>query len=142
MLKPFNDQSVAAIAPIVLSREGTIENSARQFPTLWRFIKRILFRDRSLDYKVENFPYPVDWVAGMFVVFRREAYKKIGGFDDRRFYMYLEDADICFRLMKNGWKTLVIPSVSVVHLAQRKSSLNLRHMRWHAVSAFRYITRF
>ena len=140
LLKPFKDKSVAAIAPIVLSGEGTIEDSARHFPTLWRFFKRLLLKNRILDYKVEDFPYQVDWVAGMFVVFRREAYKTIGGFDDRRFFMYLEDADICFRLMKNGWKTLVNPSVSVVHLAQRKSLRNLKHMRWHAVSAFRFIT--
>ena len=76
----------------------------------------------------------------MFVVFRREAYQEVGGFDDRRFFMYLEDADICRRLAREGWKVLVNPNVQVIHMAQRASRRNLKHMRWHITSAFRFLT--
>jgi GT2 family glycosyltransferase len=140
LLSPFHDQSVAAVAPVVLSIEGKVEDSARRFPTLMRFAKRVLLRQRVADYNVELVPYPVDWVAGMFVVFRRDAYQKIGGFDDRRFFMYLEDADICRRLDKFGYRVMVNPNVQVIHMAQRASRQNLKHIRWHAVSALRYLT--
>jgi N-acetylglucosaminyl-diphospho-decaprenol L-rhamnosyltransferase len=140
LLSPFNNESVATVAPTVISGDGKLEDSARYFPTLFRFAKRFFFRQRSSDYEVQPVPYPVDWVAGMFVVFRREAFKEIGGFDDRRFYMYLEDADICRRLAKKGWQVLVNPNVQVIHLAQRASRRNLKHMRWHAVSALRFLT--
>jgi N-acetylglucosaminyl-diphospho-decaprenol L-rhamnosyltransferase len=140
LLSPFRDESAAAVAPIVLSSDGKVEDSARRFPTLMRFAKRVLLKQRDADYNVQTVPYPVDWVAGMFVVFRRDAYQQIGGFDDRRFFMYLEDADICSRLGKIGWKVMVNPNVQVVHMAQRASRRNLKHMRWHAVSALRYLT--
>jgi N-acetylglucosaminyl-diphospho-decaprenol L-rhamnosyltransferase len=140
LLSPFNCQAVAAVAPVVLSVDSKIEDSARRFPTLIRFAKRIILGRRSADYKVERVPYPVDWVAGMFVVFRRDAYQKINGFDDRRFFMYLEDADICHRLFRTGWKVLVNPNVQVIHMAQRASHRNLKHMRWHITSAFRFLT--
>jgi len=140
LLLPTNDQSVAAVAPVVLSGDGKVEDSARRFPTFMRFAKRVLLRRRDADYNVGAVPYPVDWVAGMFVLFRREAYQQVGGFDDRRFFMYLEDADICRRLGKIGWKVMVNPDVQVVHMAQRASRRNLKHMRWHAVSALRYLT--
>jgi GT2 family glycosyltransferase len=78
----------------------------------------------------------------MFVVFRQDAFLKIDGFDERRFFMYLEDADICRRLLDNGWKTLINPSEQVIHMAQRASRRNLKHMRWHAVSAFRFLSGF
>jgi len=140
LLSPFENEKVGAVAPIILSGEGKIEDSARRFPTLIRFAKRVLLRQRGSDYKVETAPYPVDWVAGMFVIYRRDAYQKIGGFDDRRFFMYLEDADICCRLIKSGWQTMINPDFQVVHMAQRASRRDLKHMRWHAVSAFRYLT--
>jgi GT2 family glycosyltransferase len=137
---PFENQKVAAVAPVILAGDGAVEDSARHFPTLLRFTKRVLLRQRNSDYKLETYPYPVDWVAGMFVVYSRVAYQIIGGFDDRRFFMYLEDADICRRLQKEGWAVLVNPAVNVTHLAQRASRRNLKHMYWHAVSTFRYLT--
>lgn len=140
LLSPFQDQAVAAVAPVVLSIEGEVEDSARRFPTLFRLVKRVLFRQRQADYQVESLPYSVDWVAGMFAVFRRDAYEQIGGFDDRRFFMYLEDTDICRRLQKIGWKIMVTPSVSVIHIAQRASRRSLKHLRWHLVSTLRYLT--
>lgn len=140
LMSPFHDQSVAAVAPVVLSGDGKVEDSARRFPTFMRFAKRVLLKQRDADYNVGAVPYPVDWVAGMFVLFRREAYQEIGGFDDRRFFMYLEDADICRRLGKIGYRVMVNPNVQVIHMAQRASRRNLKHMRWHAVSALRYLT--
>ena len=140
LLAPFKNQTIAAVAPLVLSSAGKIEDSARRFPTLSRFAKRVLLRKRESDYKIEAAPYPVDWVAGMFVIYRRDAYQEVGGFDDRRFFMYLEDADICRRLKINGWSTVLNPDVQVIHMAQRASRRNLKHMRWHAISALRYLT--
>lgn len=140
LLSPFHDQSVAAVAPVVLSRDGDVEDSARRFPTLMQFAKRVLLRRRNGDYNVGPVPYVVDWVAGMFIVFRRDAYQNIRGFDDRRFFMYLEDADICRRLGKIGYSVMVNPNVQVIHLAQRASHRNLEHMRWHMVSVLRYLT--
>jgi N-acetylglucosaminyl-diphospho-decaprenol L-rhamnosyltransferase len=142
LLAPFENPAVAAVAPVVLSSIGGIEDSARRFPTLMRFAKRVLFRWRNSDYKHDATPFPVDWVAGMFVVFRRDAYQEIGGFDDRRFFMYLEDADICRRISLKGWQVIVNPNSKVVHMAQRASRRNLKHMRWHVISAFRYLTGF
>ncbi|WP_081007654.1 MULTISPECIES: glycosyltransferase [Comamonas] len=140
LLSPFEDQSIAAIAPLILSKEGKVEDSARRFPTLFRLIKRVVFGKRTSDYGVSADPFLVDWVAGMFVVFRRSAYKNISGFDDRRFFMYLEDADICRRLKQKGLQTVVNPKVQVVHLAQRASRKNFQHMRWHIVSTLRFLT--
>lgn len=140
LLAPFQDSDVAAVAPVVLSGDGNIEDSARRFPTVMRLAKRVLLRQRHADYPAQQHSFSVDWVAGMFVVFRRSAYEAVEGFDDRRFFMYLEDADICRRIGIKGWRVLVNPNVEVIHMAQRASRRNLTHMRWHAVSAFRYLT--
>lgn len=142
LLIPFEMDNVAAVAPIVLSIEGAIEDNARRFPSLYRLVKRVFSRNRSLDYVYKVNPFLVDWVAGMFVVFRAKAFGQINGFDSSRFYMYLEDADICYRLNKAGWRVMLNPQVNVIHIAQRESHRKLRYMAWHLVSAFRYLTGF
>jgi GT2 family glycosyltransferase len=140
LISPFVRQEVAAVAPVVLSGSGEIEDSARRFPTLLRFAKRVVLRQCKPDYIPSCVPYSVDWVAGMFIVFRGDVYERIGGFDDRRFFMYLEDTDICRRIHKDGWQVMLNPKVSVYHMAQRSSHRNIKHMRWHVVSAFRYLS--
>lgn len=140
LLIPFENENVAAVAPIVLSKDGNVEDSARKFPTLLRLARRLLLKERGGDYKIGMEPFSVDWVAGMFVVFRSDVFKQISGFDDRRFFMYMEDADICQRLKESGFQVVVNPGVQVTHMAQRASRRNLRHMRWHVTSAFRYLT--
>ncbi len=136
----FEAVDVAAVAPLVYSAENTIEDSARRFPTVFQLFRRVVLRRRHTDYEVGEMPIDVDWVAGMFVVFRTEAFRNIGGFDDRRFFMYMEDVDICRRLRIAGWVVVLNPKVKVIHMAQRASRRNIKHMKWHAVSAFRYLT--
>ena len=74
----------------------------------------------------------------MFLLFDAAAYRSVGGFDER-YFMYLEDADICRRLWSKGRRVLAAPSVSVVHDAQRASSYNLKHMYWHGISMVKFL---
>jgi len=140
LLKVLEDPSVGACAPLVLNIHGAIEDSARRFPTVVRLARRVILRDRRPDYQCSDRPVTVDWVAGMFVVFRRQALNMIGGFDARRFFMYFEDVDLCARLQQMGWKVCMQPATYVVHDAQRASHRDLKHLRWHLTSALRYLT--
>jgi hypothetical protein len=83
--------------------------------------------------------YP-EWVAGMFMMFRNSAYKKLNGFDEH-FFLYYEDVDICVRAWKVGLKVLACPSVSVVHDARRESRRNIRYLWWHLTSMIRYFVK-
>lgn len=140
LLMPFDDPNVGGVAPKVVSSDGRLEDSARRFPTVWRLLCRLLLRRRAPDYALNSVPVDVDWAAGMFVVFRPEMFKALGGFDDRRFFMYFEDVDICRRLHQRGWRVVVQPAISVVHDAQRASHRSLMHLRWHLTSAVRFLT--
>jgi GT2 family glycosyltransferase len=134
----FNNSRVGACAPLILSSQGTIEDSARRFPTFSRLVARIALGRRASDFNIARDAHEVDWAAGMFVAYRSVAYSKINGFDER-YFMYMEDADICRRLSRAGWTTVVTPEVSVVHDARRASRRNMRHLRWHIGSAFRFL---
>jgi GT2 family glycosyltransferase len=77
------------------------------------------------------------WVAGMFMLFRAPAFRAVGGFDEK-FYMYVEDADICARLHLGGWAVAVNESVRVLHDAQRASDRQWRALGWHWASLLRW----
>lgn len=103
--RAMTGEPVGACAPIVLSPSGRVEDSVRRFPSLLRLAVRVLLRRRQADYPHDACTtIPVDWAAGMFVVFARETFAAVAGFDTR-YYMYFEDADICRRL----WACLSLP---------------------------------
>lgn len=76
------------------------------------------------------------WVAGMFMLLRREAYTELGGFDER-YFMYCEDFDLCARLRLAGWQIQVQDDAQVLHEAQRASNTALRPLLWHLTSLLR-----
>ncbi len=138
MFAPFVSPTVGAVAPKVLSPGGGMEDSVRHYPTIGRLLKRVVLRRREADYVIPNQLLQVDWAAGMFVMFRSRAFEAVGGFDTR-YFMYMEDADVCRRLKLNGWQTILQPTTSVIHDAQRASRKSLRHLRWHLASAIRFL---
>lgn len=131
---------VGAVAPKVLNSCGAIEDSARRFPTFTRLALRVLLRRRDLNYHLNGSEaVEVDWVAGMFVAFPKIAFESVCGFDER-YFMYMEDADICLRLRRRGYSVVVDSSTIVVHNAQRASRRSFRHLSWHIRSALRFLT--
>lgn len=137
-----SDSYIGACAPVVLSSKGTIEDSVRYYPTTFLLIKRIVRRlfklNNTPDYTWTTSPIMVDWVAGMFIIFRREAFKSVQGFDER-YFMYLEDADICRRMKNKGWDIYLQPKLKVIHDAQRASLKKLSHFKWHLRSTVRIL---
>lgn len=134
--------SVGACAPVVVSSKRTIEDSVRYYPTTLLLIKRIIRRllklNNAPDYVWTDSPIKVDWAAGMFVIFKREAFKSVKGFDER-YFMYYEDADICKRMKHKGWNVFLHPKFTVIHDAQRASWKSLRHLKWHVSSILRVL---
>jgi N-acetylglucosaminyl-diphospho-decaprenol L-rhamnosyltransferase len=56
-----------------------------------------------------------NWVSGAAVWLRRSALDEIGGWDER-YFMYVEDVDLCWRLRSAGWRVAYEPGGEVTHL--------------------------
>jgi N-acetylglucosaminyl-diphospho-decaprenol L-rhamnosyltransferase len=124
-------------APLVLSKDGEVEDSFRKFPTWSQLLSRLHRRARVPDYFVgEEVVYP-DWVAGMFMLFPVQTFRQLRGFDEQ-YFLYYEDVDICGRLRLLGQEVALCPQAKVTHHAQRASHRNFRYFRWHLKSMSRF----
>jgi GT2 family glycosyltransferase len=141
---------VGVVAPLIREADGTIQPSARRFPGISTVLGgRSTWLTRAMPgnpWSARNLltgpdvrePISVDWVSGACMLIRREAFEQVGGFDDQ-FFMYWEDADLCRRLQRAGWKTMYHPGVAVKHTAGRASAhAPVQAQRAFHQSVFRY----
>lgn len=142
LLSRCTDQSIAIIAPLIVNLRGTVEDSARFFPTPWGLVKK-LFGHYDGVYPVKNdqrlgFP---DWVAGMFLLIRADKYAELAGFDES-FFLYYEDVDLCARAWKKDYAVALCQEVRVIHDARRSSHYELEFFKWHVMSALRFFMKY
>jgi len=137
LLDCLQDTSIGVAAPLVVGEQGEIEDSARRFPTPFKILCKAFGGCRGGDYAVKDEVIFPDWVGGMFMLFHRETFKALGGFDER-YFLYYEDVDLCARLTLHGYKIALCPTAQVVHHAQRSSHRNLKYLTWHVTSMMRF----
>jgi len=128
----------AIVAPRITDPAGRTEDSARRFPSAASLVAKALGRAPALDYPIGSAAFSPDWVAGMFMLFRSQAFQAAGGFDER-YFLYYEDVDICARLRREGYEVRLVPGAAAVHDARRASRRDWQHRAWHARSMLRYL---
>lgn len=57
----------------------------------------------------------VDIVVGCFLLIRRALWAELGGFDPR-YFMYGEEADLCLRAAKMGYRPRITPQAEIMHI--------------------------
>jgi len=141
LLEELQSLGGAVIAPAVVGPTGLFEDNVRDFPTMRSLAAKLIWRmDGCHPGLLGNQAFFGDWVAGMFMLFRRDAFGSVGGFDEK-FFLYYEDVDICARLWRGGWSVVVFPGVQVIHHARRTSRHHPGYMRWHLASMIRFFLK-
>jgi len=116
------------LTPRILEPDKSTPEQHRRIITPLEILTR-----RKPGYSIPAVP---DWIPGLFMLFRSEAYAEIKGFDER-FFMYGEDFDICARTQLAGWELQVGEDLLARHDAQRASHASRRHLWWHVTSLLR-----
>ena len=93
---------------------------SRQLP--FRFLKKYedhyLMLDEDLSQEQE-----IDFCTGCFFVIRTQVLRQVGGFD-RRYFMYVEDADLTRKVLAQG-KAVYWPGATVIHAWHRNPKKKL-----------------
>lgn len=63
-----------------------------------------------------------DFVTGALLITKTEVLKKVGLFDEK-YFMYLEDVDLCHRINLAGYQLLFDPKIKIWHKVGRSSAI-------------------
>ena len=107
----------------LIEDDGHISRTCARFPGPKHFFARATGLDRILprlfkshfmtewDHAVSR---RVDHVIGAFYLIRRDVFERLGGFDGR-FFVYLEDLDLSFRVYGHGYRIMYLADAQAYH---------------------------
>ncbi len=91
-----------------------------------------------LGYLDKDEIHEVDVLAGAFMMLRKKVIEKTGLLDEA-FFMYGEDIDISYRIIKAGYKNYYFPETRIIHYkgeCTKKSSINYVFIFYNAMVIF------
>lgn len=142
-------KNIGAVIPKLIDKQGKILPVYRRNITLYdifvRYVNPFHLFDKRREYhtmqeKDYSKVFEVPFGQGSFLVVRTSIMKQLNGFDDR-FFMYLEDADLCKRI--NQISSLVyLPTTQVIHLWAKSSHTNKKLLFIHLNSMVKYFMKW
>jgi N-acetylglucosaminyl-diphospho-decaprenol L-rhamnosyltransferase len=123
--------SAGVLGPSLLGTDGSIQSTARTFPSLASIAGRRTFLGRlpALGRAVDAHLHPVapeapgtsDWLSGAALWLPPRGRALLAGFSPR-YFLYFEDVDLCWRCWESGLEVWYVPSSVMVHLCRRESA--------------------
>lgn len=136
--------SVKILSPKLLNPDGSLQEICRDFPTPFNMIRRVIRRCFGLPtanvHLHSEIPQMVPAIHGACLFVDRAFYEKNSGFDER-FFLYLEDIDLC----RTAWRSGVVayyPLASAVHLHKKESRMNPRLALIHMKSLLQFFWKW
>jgi GT2 family glycosyltransferase len=138
---------VSFITPKVLFSNKENQYVCRKHPTFFNLINRKskisknqTIKNEYRNQDLEKSFYP-EFIHGCFMLFKTADFKYLRGFDER-YFLYMEDADICRRIDKIEKKILFFPNVEITHQLQKGSSKSMKLFIYHFSSAIKYFLKW
>lgn len=143
---------VGLVMPKILYPDGSEQHLCRRLPAphdliTRRFLGRVgrgIFKKQLARYELSeidrNKAWEVPCLSGCFMFARSSVLKDVGLFDER-YFMYMEDFDLCRRIGRRA-KAVFYPFISVKHGYAKGSYANAVLLRHHLRSAVRYFTKW
>jgi len=122
------------------NEDGTkAPESRRAIPTPWvAALKMMGFSNRYyMSHLPWDQPCQIEAISGAFCLLRRKALDEVGLLDED-FFMYGEDIDLSYRLLKGGWENWYLP-LPITHFkgrSTRKSDYRYVHVFYQAMLIF------
>ena len=126
------DPRAGLVVPRLVNTDGSLQHSAYRFPSVAvtaavGFVpRRVLARGLGDRMGLEGHsPHDtagyVDWAIGAVHVIRTSALDGQPPYNER-WFMYVEDLDLCWQLHERGWLCRLEPSVEITHVGNAAGS--------------------
>lgn len=130
----------AVVGLKVLNPDRTLQRNCFMFPSvlnlflfatyLYKVFPKSKFWGRQhMTWWDFDEPKEVETVCGSCSLVRQEAIRQVGVMD-KKYFVYGDDPDWCYRFKKNGWKVLFTPEASIIHYGGQNTKHMARTFRW------------
>ena len=102
------------------------------------FPKSKIFGQYHLGYLNKNENHEVEVLSGAFMMIKKKVIEKVGNLDET-FFMYGEDIDLSYRIIKGGYKNYYFAESNIIHYkgeSTKKSSINYVFVFYKAMIIF------
>ena len=102
------------------------------------FPKSKVFGKYHLGYLDENEIHEIEVLSGAFMFMRKSVLAKVGLLDEE-YFMYGEDIDLSYRIIKGGYKNYYFPKARIIHYkgeSTKKTSINYVFIFYKAMIIF------
>lgn len=142
------DSSIGVCGISLLDETGAVARSCARFPSPVQFLVHALGADKIFPSKAHFMlewdhlnNRVVDQVIGAFFLTRKDLFNEIGGFDER-FFVYYEEVDYSYRLMKLGFRSVYLSEAKAFHAGGGTSrNVKAKRLFYSLRSRFQYIKK-
>ena len=144
------DTSIGLLMPKIVYPNGETQYLCKLIPSPKDLILRRFIPFKKIKKKLQNryelqfFSYEeeaeIPVLSGCFMFIRTSVLKRVKGFDER-FFMYLEDVDLCRRIGRIS-RLVYYPKVETVHNYEKGSYKNRKLLLYHIKSAIKYFNKW
>ena len=121
------------LIPQLFFSDQSFQQTYRSFPSFFGFFFD-LFRDLKIKHKEGT--YEIDSPSGCFLFAKFNIFKSCNGFDER-FFLYMEDIDLSYRISLN-YKNYFTSDFQIIHKYQRASRKKFKNFILHLISFFKF----
>ena len=122
-----NDKQIGALTINMLDGNKNYLKAAGNFPTVFNLLMIKSMFWLGAEFRKGHFKqqqYQVDWISGAFMLIPKKIYDEVGGFDER-YFMYVEDVDLCKKIADRGYKRIFMPAFSYIHFVGFSTAKNM-----------------
>jgi GT2 family glycosyltransferase len=138
---------VAMVSPKVIYPNGKLQYTCRKYPSFSQMLfRRIgIFKNQNQKNEYQDFdltqPFFPDFIHGCFLLFKTADFLRIKGFDER-YFLYMEDVDICKKIDVINKKKMYVPCVEIKHIHRKGSAKKIKLLYYHIISSIKYFIKW
>ncbi len=130
-----DNKDIGALGPKLLNPDYSLQPSMSRYPSVWRNIGYAIFPKAYLlnneimrkllsifssqenlgRYGSHNKICDTDFPKGACLLVRRSVIEQVGLFDENIFF-FSEEAELCYRIKKAGWRVVFYPDAEIIHI--------------------------
>ena len=130
--------------PRILNEDGSEQYLPKEKPSFKRLYFGRIFKKIRSEFVWADKPLgdvtDIRFCSGCFFCMPDGIFQKLKGFD-KRYFMYLEDADLTLRALQEG-RVVINPHFQVTHLWHRQSAKSLKYLLIHISSSLKFLFKW